>query len=607
MAQPPLVTLTNVSLTFGGKPLFSGISLAMGVDSRMCLVGRNGSGKSTLLKMVAGLVLPDSGERFVQPGASIAYLPQDPDLSGFETLRAYAAADCPEAELYRVDRVMEGLKLAGERKPAQASGGERRRAALARVLARDPELLLLDEPTNHLDVEAITWLEQYLRERRGGFVLISHDRAFLRALARTTLWLDRGELRRNEGGFEQFEEWRDRVWAEEDLQRHKMDQYLKAEGRWAVEGISARRKRNQGRLRRLQELRRERREQILRRGPAAMVIEAAAPSGKLVVEATQITKQFDGRVILRPFSLRIHRGDRVAFVGANGAGKTTLLKMLIGELTPDSGQIRIGTNLEVAVFDQMRAALDPDKSLWATLTDDKEIGLRSRGDHIDVRGQSKHVVGYLKEFLFDEAQVRGPVSALSGGEKARLLLARLMARPANLLVLDEPTNDLDVETLDLLEELLSDFDGTVLLVSHDRDFIDRIATSTLVFEGGGRVTEYAGGWTDAMAQGAQLLKAQADVSPKAPKAEAAKPAEVTRVSTKLSFKQAHRLAQLPGEIDRLTAEIAKLTEFLADPTLFGRAPAQFEKATAALAERQRLLAAAEEEWLELEMLREQKG
>lgn len=494
MARAPLLQLSGISLTFGGEPIFDGLDLVVQPQDRVALVGRNGSGKSTLLKVMAGLVEPDRGERVVPAGTSVGYMEQDPDLSAFATLGDYAASGLAHGEEYRVEMAAEGLKFRPETPVATASGGERRRAALAKLMAEAPELMLLDEPTNHLDIQAIQWLEAQLAETRTAFVLISHDRAFLRALSRATLWIDRGQVRRREAGFEGFEEWREQIWAEEDDQRHKLDRKIKAEARWAVEGISARRKRNQGRLRALAAMREERRSQIRRQGTAALEFEAGTTSGKRVIEAKGITKAFDGQPIVKDFSLRVLRGDRVAFVGPNGVGKTTLLKLLTGEMEPDAGSVTLGTNLQVAVFDQTRAQLDPEASLWDSLTTDPAMRVSGQQDQVLVRGQPRHVVGYLKDFLFDERQARAPVRSLSGGEKARLLLARIMARESNLLILDEPTNDLDVETLDLLQDILGDYEGTVLLVSHDRDFIDRVATTTVALEGQGRATVYAGGW-----------------------------------------------------------------------------------------------------------------
>ncbi|WP_298835563.1 ABC-F family ATP-binding cassette domain-containing protein [uncultured Roseobacter sp.] len=601
MARVPLLQLNGVSLTFGGDPVFDDLSLVAQPGDRVALVGRNGSGKSTLMKVMAGLVEPDSGEVVAGPGVSVGYMEQDPDLSGFTTLGDFAAQGLEPSEMYRIERAGEGLKFDPARPVATASGGERRRAALARLMAGAPDLMLLDEPTNHLDIEAIAWLENELRQSRQGYVIISHDRAFLRALTRATLWIDRGDVRRQEKGFADFEAWRDTIWEEEDTQRHKLNRKIRAEARWAVEGISARRKRNMGRVRALQDLRAVRAAQITRQGTAAMALDAGPKSGRKVIEAEGISKSFGDRTILRPFSLTVQRGDRIAFVGPNGVGKTTLLNMLIGRETPDTGTVRLGTNLELALFDQARAQLDGDMSLWDSLTGDPEMRVSGKADQVMVRGTPKHVVGYLKEFLFDEAQARAPVRALSGGEKARLLLAKLMARPSNLLVLDEPTNDLDVETLDLLQELLGTYDGTVLLVSHDRDFLDRVAATTIAMEGDGRATVYAGGWSDYISQRAPRDAPSQAEQPARAKKTGNPPGETKQSKQKgLSFTEKHRLEALPAEIERLEAEIGKLGGLLEDPDLYTSSPVKFQKATDALVERQEKLAAAEEEWLTLE-------
>ncbi|MFG6566478.1 ABC-F family ATP-binding cassette domain-containing protein [Sulfitobacter sp. 1A13679] len=598
MARAPLLQLTDISLTFGGDPVFEDLSLVVQTGDRLALVGRNGSGKSTLMKVMAGLVEPDSGAVVAGPGVSVGYMEQEPDLSGFETLGDFAAHGLDPGEMYKVERAGEGLKFDPARPVATASGGERRRAALARLMAEEPELMLLDEPTNHLDIEAIAWLESELKGTRTAFVIISHDRAFLRELTRATLWVDRGTVRRQDIGFEGFEAWRDQVWEEEDMQRHKLNRKIKAEARWAVEGISARRKRNQGRVRALQELRAERSAQIKRQGTAAMALEAGPKSGRKVIEASGIAKKFGDKQILRDFSITVQRGDRIALVGPNGVGKTTLLNMLIGKEEPDAGEIKLGTNLELALFDQARAQLDGDMTLWDSLTGDPEMRVSGKADQVLVRGQPKHVVGYLKEFLFDEAQARAPVRSLSGGEKARLLLAKIMARSSNLLVLDEPTNDLDVETLDLMQELLGTYDGTVLLVSHDRDFLDRVAATTIAMEGDGRATVYAGGWSDYLAQRGQDDFAQSVVKPKSSKPEPK--AEKKQSASGLSFTEKHRLEALPAEIERLEAEIGKLEELLSDAELFTREPVKFQKATDALVQRHEKLSNAEEEWMALE-------
>jgi ABC transport system ATP-binding/permease protein len=599
MARAPLLQLSDISLTFGGNPLFEGLDLRVQPGDRIALVGRNGSGKSTLMKVMAGLVEADSGTRAVQPGVTVGYMEQEPDLSGFATLGDFAASGLPMGEEYRVMMAAEGLKFNPETPVASASGGERRRAALAKLLAEAPELMLLDEPTNHLDIEAIGWLERELSDTRAGFVLISHDRAFLRALARATLWIDRGVARRNERGFEAFEEWRDTVWAEEDEARHKLDRKIKQEAKWAVEGISARRTRNQGRVRALAALREERSAMIRRQGTADMALDSGQTSGRLVVEAAGIAKAFADKIILRPFDLKIMRGDRVAFVGPNGIGKTTLLKMLTGELAPDEGKVRLGTNLDIAVFDQARSTLDFSMTLWEGLVNDPDMAVSGRADQVMVRGTPKHVVAYLKDFLFDEAQARAPIGSLSGGERARLLLARIMARPSNLLILDEPTNDLDVETLDLLQDILGEYDGTVLLVSHDRDFIDRVATTTIAMEGGGRATAYAGGWSDFQAQRQVAEQKPAKAVAARAQGSGAAQADVKKAAQPLTFTEKHRLEKLPSVIEKLEAEIGKLSDGLADPALFTASPDKFRRFSEALAERQAALAAAEEEWLTL--------
>ncbi len=596
MARAPLLQLSDISLTFGGDPVFSELSAVVQEGDRVALVGRNGSGKSTLMKAMAGLIEADQGSRVVPPGTTVGYMEQDPTMEGFATLGDYAASGLPEEDAYRVAMVAEGLKFDPERSVETASGGERRRAALAKLMAEAPELMLLDEPTNHLDIEAVQWLEAELKTTKTAYVLISHDRAFLRALTRATLWIDRGVVRRQETGFEGFEAWRDKVWEEEEISRHKLDRKIKAEARWAVEGISARRKRNMGRVRALGNLRAERAAMIKRQGTAALTLESGPTSGKKVIEVDNLTKAFDDKPIVKGLTITVQRGDRVAFVGPNGVGKTSVIKMMLGQLAPDDGTVKLGTNLEIAVFDQTRAQLDPEMTLWDSLTGDPEMRVGGRADQVMVRGVPKHVVAYLKDFLFDERQARAPVRSLSGGEKARLLLAKLMAKPSNLLVLDEPTNDLDIETLDLLQESLDDYDGTVILVSHDRDFLDRVATTTIAMEGNGRATVYAGGWSDYLAQRGEVETAEEKPADK-PKA-VEKPKEKSRNSG-LTFTEKHRLEELPAVIDKITGEIAKLEELMADPELFTREPVKFKKATEALVQRQEALAAAEEEWLVL--------
>ena len=596
MARAPLLQMSSISLTFGGNPIFDDLDLVVQQGDRVALVGRNGSGKSTLMKVMASLTEADQGTFVVPPGISVGYMEQDPDLSQWETLGDYAASQLDPSEHYKVAMVAEGLKFQPEMPVATASGGERRRAALAKLMAEEPDLMLLDEPTNHLDIQAIEWLEGELSSTRTAVVLISHDRTFLRALTRATLWIDRGQVRRRESGFTGFEDWRDTVWAEEDDARHKLDRKIKAEGKWAVEGISARRKRNQGRVRALAELRAERGSQIRRQGTAAMEIEAGPTSGKRVIDAKGLFKSFGPQKIVSGFDLRVLRGDRVAFVGPNGVGKTTLLKMLIGELAPDQGTVTLGTNLDVAVFDQTRSALDLNASLWDNLTNDPLMQVSGSSDQVMVRGTPRHVVGYLKDFLFDERQMRAKVSSLSGGEKARLLLAKLMAKPSNLMIMDEPTNDLDVETLDLLQDILGDYDGTVLLVSHDRDFIDRVATTTVALDGFGGAQAYPGGWSDYVRQ----RPTEAEVA--AAKSGTTRPdgRNPTKRVEALTFTERKRLDDLPAIIERLEAEVSKVSELLESEDLFTKEPVKFRKASEVLGDKQAQLAAAEAEWMALE-------
>jgi len=588
---PPLLALRAVAVTFGGRPTFEGLDLAFARGDRLALVGRNGSGKSTLLKLAAGLIEPDAGERFVQPGARIAYLPQDPSLAGFAAALDYVVAD--GAERHEAERLLDALKLDGGRDPSTLSGGEARRVALARALAGGPEALLLDEPTNHLDLPTIEWLEEELAGASAGLIAVSHDRAFLGRLTSAMLWLDRGRLLRREVGFRGFEAWQEELLAQEEAESHRLDRRIAQETEWLHRGVTARRKRNQGRLRRLHDLRRSRSERIGRTGLARLEAEAGPMSGRLVVEAEDVGKRFGERTILGGFSTRILRGDCIGLIGPNGAGKTTLLRMLAGELEPDEGRIRLGTNLSIVHLDQGRTTLDPARTLWDTLTD-------GSGDQVMVRGQPRHVVGYLRDFLFEERQARSPVASLSGGERNRLLLAKVLARPANLLILDEPTNDLDLETLDLLQEMLADFEGTVLLSSHDRDFLDRVATSVIALEGDGRAVEYAGGYSDYLRQRGP----RAAASPERTKA-AAKAAGPSRKPARLSYREQRALDELPARIARLEAETAALGRTLGDAGLYARDAAAFAAAAARLDLARQELAAAEEEWLAVELKREE--
>ncbi|MFD1704179.1 ABC-F family ATP-binding cassette domain-containing protein [Methylopila henanensis] len=601
MAPPPLLLLKDIRLTFGGSPLLDGAEISVSAGERLGLVGRNGSGKSTLLKIAAGLVEADGGSRFVQPGATIRYLPQEPDLSGFATTRAYVEAGlAPGDDEHRASYLLTALGLTGDEDPKTLSGGEARRAALARTLAPEPDILLLDEPTNHLDLPAIEWLEAELKSSRSALVLISHDRRFLENLTRATLWLDRGRTRKLEKGFGAFEAWRDEQLAQEELERHKLDRQIEREKDWLRYGVTARRKRNMGRLRALDDLREKRRTQRKAQGSVQLTVTEGATSGALVVEAKNVSKAYDGRPIVTGFSTRIARGDRIGLVGANGAGKTTLLNLLTGVLAPDEGVIRVGANVEIATLDQKRASLDPSTTLRDALT-------HGRGDTVEVGGQTKHVVSYMKDFLFGPEQAGSPLSALSGGERGRLLLARALAQPSNLLVLDEPTNDLDLETLDLLQEMIGEYPGTVILVSHDRDFLDRTVDAVIASEGGGRWQEYAGGYADMIAQRGRGVDARgpaaapASEKPKAAPSPAAQPA----ARKKLSFKDQHALDTLPKRIEELEAEIARLAAKLADPQLYARDPKAFAKTSDDLAKAETEKAAAEERWLELEMMREE--
>lgn len=597
---PPLLKLDDIRLTFGGTPLLAGASLMVGPGERLALVGRNGSGKSTLLKIAAGLVEPQDGEIFRQPTATIRYLPQTPDWQGFATVRAYVEAGLgPADDINRVALVIDRLGLTGDEDPATLSGGEARRAALARVLAPEPDLLLLDEPTNHLDLATIEWLEEELQRTSSALVTISHDRRFLEKVSRATVWLDRGVTRRLDKGFAHFEDWRDQVLEEEEREQHKLARKIEREEHWLRYGVTARRKRNVRRLGELQALREKHRSHRGAEGVATMAASDAAESGKLVIEAKGLAKAYDGLQVVKDFSTRILRGDRVGLVGPNGAGKTTLINLLTGKLEPDEGSLRLGANLEIAILDQKRA-LDPLETLSHFLTD-------GRGDSVVVNGQERHVVSYMKDFLFKPEQARTPIRELSGGERARLVLARLLARPANLLVLDEPTNDLDMETLDLLQELVEDFPGTVLLVSHDRDFLDRTVTSTIAPAGDGRWIEYAGGYSDMMAQrkGEELERRKARGAEQQKAKPAGNAGAPKSAAKKLSYKQKFALETLPKKIDELADEIAALEEKLADPNLYTRDAAAFQRFSKELDTARASREKMEEEWLELEMLREE--
>ena len=597
---PPLLQLKDIALTFGGTPLLTGADLSVSTGERVSLVGRNGSGKSTLLKIAAGLTEADRGTVFVQPGALVSYLPQEPDFSGFTSTLAYVEAGLrPTDDSHAARFMLEQLGLTGAEDPGHLSGGEARRASLSRVLAPSPDILLLDEPTNHLDLTTIEWLERELDGRRTALVIISHDRRFLSTLSRSTVWLDRGTTRRIERGFGHFEEWRDMLLAEEEREQHKLDRKIVAEEHWMRYGVTGRRKRNMRRVGQLQALREQRRTYRGASGDATITAGSATPSGALVIEAKGIGKSYGDRAIVSDFSIRVQRGDRIGIVGPNGSGKTTLIGLLTGALAPDTGTVRLGSNLAVATLDQHRDSLDPDVTVAEALTG-------GRGDTVMVNGTPKHVIGYMRDFLFSSEQARTPLGKLSGGERGRLMLAQALAKPSNLLVLDEPTNDLDMETLDVLEDMLGDYPGTVLLISHDRDFLDRLVSGVIVPEGDGHWSEYAGGYSDMLAQrGADLSREQRKPEPlKAVKAAAAA-AALPSVKQRMTFKDKHALETLPKTIAALQADADRLQAKLADPQFYARDRAAFEKATAALGETQRKIAAAEEQWLELEIRREE--
>jgi ABC transport system ATP-binding/permease protein len=598
---PPLIQLKEIALTFGGTPLLTSAELSVSPGERVCLVGRNGSGKSTLLKIAAGLVEQDRGTRFIEPGATVRYLPQEPDFGDAPATLAYVEGGLgPADDRHTARYLLEQLGLTGEENPAQLSGGEARRAALARVLAPSPDILLLDEPTNHLDLPTIEWLERELDSRSSALVIISHDRRFLSNLSRATVWLDRGETRRVERGFADFEEWRDEVLVEEERDQHKLARKIVAEEHWLRYGVSGRRKRNVKRLANLWELREARRTYKGSAGKANLEAAAAEKSGSMVLEAKGLSIAFDGRPIVADFSTRIQRGDRIGIVGPNGSGKTTLVSLLTGALPPDSGSLRFGVNLEMATLDQHRESLDGETTLADALTG-------GRGDTVMIGDKPKHVVGYMQDFLFQKEQMRTPLRVLSGGERGRLMLARALAKPSNVLVLDEPTNDLDLETLDVLEEMLGDYAGTVLLISHDRDFLDRVVSTVIVPEGNGKWVEYAGGYSDMLKQrGADLTRLVAKPVEKAEPAKSrTEAAPQLQAKRKLSFNEKHALETLPKTMATLQAEIARHQTLLDDPNLFAKDRKKFEATSTAMAAAQEKLHQAEERWLELEMLREE--
>jgi ATP-binding cassette subfamily F protein uup len=596
---PPLIQLKDIALTFGGTPLLTGVELTVGAGERVCLIGRNGSGKSTLLRIAAGLVEPDRGSRFVQPGATIRYLPQEPDFAGHPTTLAYVEAGLGPGDGRHAARyLVEQLGLNGDEDPTKLSGGEGRRAALARVLAPSPDILLLDEPTNHLDLPTIEWLEGELDGRRSALVLISHDRRFLTNLSRATAWLDRGRIKQIDRGFAAFEAWRDEVLAEEEREQHKLDRKIVNEEHWLRYGVSGRRKRNVKRLGNLFALRDQRKNYRGAAGSANLAAAEAEKSGRMVIEAKGIGKAYGDRKIVDNFSIRIQRGDRIGIIGPNGAGKTTLVNLLTGAFAPDQGSVRLGVNIEMATLDQHRESLDPKSTLAEAMTG-------GRGDHVMVGGKPKHVVSYMKDFLFAQEQMRTPLEVLSGGERGRLMLARALAKPSNLLVLDEPTNDLDLETLDVLEEMLGDYEGTVILISHDRDFLDRVVTSVIAPDGDGKWIEYAGGYSDMLAQRGSDLSREAVKANAEERRETKAPAPQTPSKRRLNFNEKHALETLPKTIARLQGDIAQLQRTLDDPDLYQKDRKRFDETSRAIAKAQSELTAAEDRWLELEVLREE--
>ena len=588
MALAPILSWEQLGLIQGSGWLFQGLDLHIGPRDRLALIGRNGVGKTTLLRLIADQIEADRGKRSVQPGTKVVMLEQDPFFTGYATLMDFALHEPDAPPRHEVEAIASQLGIDLARPAHSASGGERRRAALARALASEPDLLLLDEPTNHLDLAAIDWLESWLARYKGAFVAISHDRTFLERLTKATLWLDRGSLRRKDIGFGGYELWMEAIYAEEARAADKMDAKLKLEAHWLERGVTARRKRNQGRLEKLWEMRAQRAAMLTPAGTAKLKLATDDVKTKAVIVADKVTKRFGDRVIIKDFSLRITRGDRIGVVGANGSGKTTLLRLLTGDLAPDEGQITLAKTLNGVLIDQQRSLMSPEKTI-------RDI-LAEGGDWVDVRGIRKHVQGYLKDFLFEPGMVDAKIGTLSGGERSRLLLAREFARKSNLLVLDEPTNDLDLETLDLLQEVIADYDGTVLIVSHDRDFLDRTVTVTLGLDGSGRVDIVAGGYAD---WEKQRKERRTSAKPTSSRAEPTPPPPPPPKKAKLSYKDQRDYELLPVRIEELQAAILRDEATLHDPALYTRNPAKFAALTAAIAKARADKDAAEERWLGL--------
>jgi ATP-binding cassette subfamily F protein uup len=594
--RAPIVALKDVRLADGPRMLFDGVDLALEPGARACLVGRNGAGKSTLLRVLAGLAEPDGGERSISPGARIGMVAQEPDIVG-ETLLDYASAG--GAPAHASEAALQAFGLDPARGTQGLSGGEARRAALARVFAERPDVILLDEPTNHLDIFAIETLEAMLAASRAAALVVSHDRAFLERVTQRCFWLEDRRIWRLDRGFAAFDAWSAKIAADQAESLRRLGKAIERETYWFYRSITAQRTRNEGRARELAAMR-KRKAELLRdaRQPLALAVAAGGLSGQRVIEAKGLAKAYGGRTLIQGFSTRVLRGDRLAIVGPNGAGKTTLVKLLLGELAPDAGQVKLGTGLEVAYVDQARADLAADMTL-------REALAPGGGDQVLVHGKPRHVAAYAKDFLFQESQLRQPVASLSGGERNRLLLARALARPANLLVLDEPTNDLDMDTLDLLEGVLADYEGTLILVSHDRDFIDRLATSTIALDGAGHAVESPGGWRDLTEQNPGFFDAvRARPAPPRPAPRPVAPAPPSRAPAKLSYKDQRRLAELEAAMPRLSDEIVALEARLEDPALYAKDRVRFEAITRRLGEARAELGRAEEDWLELEARRE---
>ncbi|WP_375610340.1 MULTISPECIES: ABC-F family ATP-binding cassette domain-containing protein [unclassified Bartonella] len=611
----PLLRLDRIFLNFGTTPLLNQASLSVEQGARIALVGRNGCGKSTLLKIAAGILEPHGGEIFRHPRVTLRYVSQNPDCSGFEDINAYMEAGLDDtSDVQWINTLRTNLGFSGTEKLETLSGGEKRRVSLLRAIAAKPDILFLDEPTNHLDLPTIEWLEAVLSSLRSAIVVISHDRRFLENVTRSTVWLDRGTTKRLEKRFSEFENWRDKALEEEAIEQHKLGRQIAREEQWLRYGVSARRKRNVRRLGELKDLRQRHQTYKGQPGNALLTAAKSHESGQLVLEAKKISKSYGERMIVKDFSLRIQRGDRIGLVGPNGIGKTTLLSALIGQETVDSGTVRHGYNLSMALLDQQRI-LNEEETLAHYLTG-------GRGDTLVINGLERHVVSYMKDFLFSPEQARTPLKEFSGGERARLMLARLLSRPANFLILDEPTNDLDMETLDLLQEFIADFAGTVLLVSHDRDFLDRTVTHMLAPQGDGHWVLYAGGYSDMIAQNQHALRlqrkktelSQRKVPSKSHAGELLKQDSSTdhslvgrekKTRGKLSYKQVYALEKLPEEIAVLQDEIKKIEQELSDPTLYRRDKECFERLSTALEKKKNTCTQKQEEWLELEILREE--